>query len=310
MLKQFVSRMTTTPVVGVDIGSSALKVVELEHRGGRSVLRRCAVARVGGDDRAGCLRRALDPMGRTTHQVAMGLASPEAIVRPFDFPAMPRKELVSAIRLEAEQSILNGHPMGEMAVDWHTLPLLRAGRIEGLLAVVPKSAVASRLEMAKSAGLKPVIVDVEGLALWNAYWALVGSRGTEPRREAVLLVNVGVATTNLVIAKGPDELLLVRDLRLGGGAIADGRQADWLAEIRDSLAYARSKTGLRELEAVSVSGGFGSRAIEPLQSAMDAPITQWNPLERLARDERSPDVDLALGPLLAVAVGLALRQPS
>jgi hypothetical protein len=43
---------------------------------------------------------------------------------------------------------------------------------------------------------------------------------------------------------------------------------------------------------------------------MSAPVTVWNPLEQLARDERSPDVDPALGPLLAVAIGLALRQPS
>ena len=312
MIKRLRGRLTTTTLLSVDVGSAALKLVELERAGSHIRLRSYGVKAIHPvEDRAEALREMVAERGVTTNQAVLGLASPELIVKAFEFPPMPRKELLSAIRLEAEQAILNGHPMSEMMVDWHAFPANGgAHHIGGLLAVVPRSAVASRLDLAKSAGLKPVVVDVEGLALWNAYWMLVGSRVAERRASTVLLVNVGAATTNLVIAKGPDELLLVRDLRLGGQALGDGRQADWLSEIRDSLAYARSKTGLRALDAVSVSGGFASQAIGPLQSAMDAPIAPWNPLEQLARDERSPDVDPALGPLLAVAIGLALRQPS
>ncbi|OGX48784.1 MAG: hypothetical protein A3G88_06040 [Omnitrophica WOR_2 bacterium RIFCSPLOWO2_12_FULL_63_16] len=332
-------------LLSVDVGSSALKLVELERAGPHLRLRSCGVKGIRpGEDRAEALRQMVAERGVTTSQAVLGLASPELIVKTFEFPPIPRKELLSAIRLEAEQAILNGHPMSEMMVDWHAFPANGGpNRMGGLLAVVPKSAVAARLQLAQSAGLKPVVVDVEGLALWNAYWALVGSRDpstraparlaspnetaggiaqdsapralpvglhTESGRDTVLLVNVGAATTNLVIAKGPDDLLLVRDLRLGGGAIGTAHEAEWLSEIRDSLAYARSKTGLRALDAVYVSGGFAAQAIDPLQSAMEAPITPWNPLEQLARDERTPNVDLALGPLLAVAIGLALRQPS
>ena len=311
MVTTLLERLTSLSVTGIDLGSATLKVVQLDRVDGQTVLRGCVVADVS--DQTAVIRtltKFFSLAGRKLGEAAIALASPELIVKPVSFPAMPKRELAGAIRLEAEQAVLNGHTLDEVAMDWHPLTSESRQSIRGLLAVVPKSAVASRLQLAQSAGLKPVVVDVEGLALWNAYWALVGSRDAERRTSTVLLVNVGAATTNLVIAKGPDELLLVRDLRLGGQALGDGRQVDWFSEIRDSLAYARSKTGLRALDAVYVSGGFAAQAIDPLQSAMEAPITQWNPLEQLARDEHSPDVDLALGPLLAVAIGLALRQPS
>ena len=309
MLKHLVDRLTTTSIVGVDFGSAALKLVELAAREGQAVLRRCAVqALPGGGASAAVLKRLCDETGIATTHAALGLASPEVIVKPFQFPPMPKKELASAVRLAAEQAILNGHAPGDMAVDWHTLSRSQES-IRGLLAVVPKAAVSARLETAKAAGLRPAVVDVEGLALWNAYWVLAGAQ--EPTPKTVLLVNVGAHTTNLVIAKGPDELLLIRDLQLGTTSLETDQTADWVAEVRDSLGYARSQGGLRTLDAVYVTGGgSGPKLIPLLKAVTPAPITFWNPLKQLARDAQCPAVDESAGPLLAIAIGLALRQPT
>ena len=121
MLKQLVDRFVTVPMVGIDLGSTALKVVELARLSGRIVLRRAAIASLEGRDAAEVLKQLLDETGITTSQAAVGLASPEVIVKPFEFPPMPKKELASAIQLEAEESILNGHSPHSMAMDWHTL---------------------------------------------------------------------------------------------------------------------------------------------------------------------------------------------
>ena len=305
MLKQLVTSFTTAPLVGVDLGSTTLKVVELARSNGGFILRRCTVAPLEGADAAKSLKQVCAKTGLTTAQAALGLASPEVVVRPFQFPAMPKKELQSAIQLEAEQAILNGHSFSGMAVDWHILS--SNDIIRGLLAVVPKELLTERLRAAKAAGLRPFVVDVEGLALWNGFWALVGSR--QPAPKTILLVNVGAQTTNLVIAKGPDQLILVRDLQIGARAIAGGQELEWVTEIRDSLGYARSKGGLRTLDAAYLTGGGSNPAVmSALMSAVMAPVEFWNPLQQLGRDAESPAVDESIGPLLAIAIGLALRN--
>jgi Tfp pilus assembly PilM family ATPase len=309
MLKQLVNRFTTSPLVGVDLGSAALKVIEVEQADGRVILRRCAVAAVERHDPVTLLKRLLSEASITTTHAALGLASPEVIVKPFQFPSMPKKELVSAIHLEAEEAVLNGHPSNDMAIDWQTFSSRSKESVRGLLAVVPRTVITTRLQTVKAAGLHPTVVDVEGLALWNAYWALVGSQ--EPTPKTVLLVNIGAQITNLVIAKGPDELMLVRDVQLGAKALAEGQGKDWAAEVRDSLGYARSKGGLRSLETIYVTGGGGGPNVIPLlKSAAAAPLTFWNPLNEVVCDSQSPSVENSVGPLLAIAIGLALRQPS
>jgi len=143
--------------------------------------------------------------------------------------------------------------------------------------------------------------------LWNAYWTLVGRK--ESSSKTVLLVNIGARTTNLVIAKGPDELILIRDFQLAGGRLVKGQEKEWAEEISDSLMYARSKGGLRALEAVYLTGGGSSPDIlSRLQSAIPAPITLWNPLHQIARNSEYLTIEDSAGPLLAVAIGLSLRR--
>ena len=179
----------------------------------------------------------------------------------------------------------------------------------GTLAVVPKPVIANRLQLTKAAGLSATVVDIEGLALWNAYWALLGRRTHSS--HTVLLVNVGSRTTNLVIAQGPDRLMLVRDLQWGALALEQDRQQEWLGEVGDSLGYARATGGMRTLDAVYVTGGGGNaEAARLLASIVAAPVQCWNPLDYLVCDKQSPAIKHEAGLLLAIAVGLALRQPA
>jgi len=310
MLKQLIDRMAAVPLVGVDLGSAAVKLVELNRLNGQLVLERCAIVPVDGQEPAETLARCVTKAGVTASRVALGVAAPEVVVRPFQFPLMPKKELRSAIQLEAEQAILNGHSLKEVAADWQVFPAAtHPDAVRGLIAVVPKEALADRLKVARAAGLEPTVVDVEGLALWNAYWALSGS--SLPQPAMAMLVNIGARTTNLVIAKGPDELILVRDLRLGGQALKEGQGKEWTTEVADSLGYARSHGGLRTLECVCLTGGGATaQAQELLRGVVSAPIELWNPLHHVGSPSTNGHgLDESSGPLLAVAFGLALRQP-
>ena len=304
-IQQLVARFTEVKVVGLDLGSAAVKVVELGRSEGRVTLRRAAVKEASPPLD---LKRFLSAAGITAERVALGLASPEVITKPFQFPPMPRKELNRAIQLEAEQTVLNGHALSDVVIDWHTLPCQATESIRGLLAVVPKAIMADQVRIVKEAGLMPAVVDVAGLALWNAYWVLLGKE--EPLAKTVLLINVGARSSTLVIAKGPDELMLVRDFELGAQALRGGHPNDWLSEVTDSLAYARSKAGLRTLDAAYVTGGASSLEITlQLKQILQVPVTIWNPFDQITREPFSASLDHSLGPLLTVAIGLALRQP-
>ena len=304
--RRVLDRLVSVPVVGLDLGSSTLKAVQVEYVDDRPVLRRCAVAPLDGRDLATVLPHMLAQAGIRTPNVALGLASPEVVVKPFQFPAMPKSEMRQAIQLEAEQAILNGHTAAQTAVDWYLLPGAK-DVTRGVLAVVSREVLDSATRAVENAGLRPMVVDVQGLALWNAYWALVESRRAAPR--TVLVMNIGARTTNLVVAQGATSLLLVRDVDLGADAFARGQTADWLEDIRDSLSYARSQHGVRSVDAVALTGGGADEQLrDVVHHALGGHVTLWNPLNDLPRDAQSPAVEATVGPVLAVAIGLALRQ--
>jgi len=294
--------------VGIDIGSSFIKAVEVTQTDGKILLKRCGVASTEGIDPIEPLQKLLAEANITARYAAVSVAAPEVVVRPFAFPKMPRKELLNAIRLESETELLHGRTKDLMAVDWHTFPEGTEEVTRGLLAIAPKAALFGRVDLLKKAGLRPVVADVAGLALWNAYWALRGSKESSP--QTVLLMNIGSRSTNLVIAKGPDGLMLVRDLPLGAKALTEGQEKEWITEVRDSLGYARSHGGLRELDGVFLTGGGSGRDLKMLlATAAGGPVDFWDPLEDLGL-EPGLKVDQGVGPLLAVAIGLALRQPT
>lgn len=306
-LKEWIESLTSSQVVGVDLGSAAVKVVQAARVDGRVVLRSCAVGKIETEgDAAALLKRLLAEAGITATQAALGLSSSEVVVKPFQCPPMPRKEIIAAIRLEAESAILSCHSIKDMAIDWQMLPSVSKESLRGVLAVVPKTALANPAQTAKAAGLKPVVVDVEGLALWNAYWALMGSLDSQPK--TVLLINVGAGKTNLVIARGADELVLVRNFQMSAGVPASARHQEWLNEISDSLGYA-SSAGLQGVDAaVLTGGGADDKIVSSLKATLSVPVTLWNPFQQLLRKGQAAQMEEAAGPLFSIAIGLALRR--
>ncbi len=295
LIKNWLERWTHVPLTGLDWGSSYLKVVQLGWVDGQIVLHKVFIRNIEKES-AVLIKQELAQNQIAVDQVAAGLSSPEVIARIFQFPPMPRKELHHAIQLEAEQVVLNGHSLREMTLDWH--PLANSnGTTRGLLTVAPREILAARLKKLKEAGITPRIMDVEGLALWNAYWNLIGKN--QNSNQTVLLANVGARTTNLVIGKGRDELLMMRDFQ--------SPRAESIEEFGDSISYARSKAGLRQLDRIYLTGGASNPQLgEQLSTLTDTPVSLWNPLDQVGCCPGS--IENSAGPLLTVAIGLALRH--
>ena len=304
MIQKIGEFLTASRIVGLDMGATTVRMAEVAQSDEGLVLCRAAIVDVDPKDLAQSLKRAMFENGFKTRRVALGLSSPELVVQAFQFPRMPKNEMINAIELEAEHAILNGHPLEKMAVDWHFLNDGSGDLKRGLLAVIPQEVLFDQIRIAKTAGLDPLIVDVKSLALWNTYWTLLGKKG--PVSRTVLLIHLDVRMTHFVVVQGAETLILARDIQLGTASLQNDKDA-WFSELNDSLVYARSQGGLRKIEAVYVTGADPNEILERIPSALGVPATLWNPLDHIPYKPDGAALACSQGPLLAVAIGLALR---
>lgn len=213
-------------IVGLDIGTSALRAVELVmDNGSKPSLE--AYAQVGlpqgaivdGEVRnavqvSTALRRLWREGGFKTTQVHLGVAGLRAITREMELPPLPPDELNAAVSLQAEDVVPFPLDRTSLAstvisrtVDGEGMPLIRV-----LVAAAHRDLIDGVVTAVEDAGLEPVAIDLDTAALSRAF-TLPGS-ATEP--EAV--VSVGAGLTMVVMHHG-GMLQFVRTIDIGGDAM-------------------------------------------------------------------------------------------
>jgi len=334
---------------GLDIGTSAIKVVQLRQTGhgyalvalGSAPLRPNAITDGSIREPATvveAIREAVARAGVTAREVTIGVAGRELMTKKVQLPEVPAKEMRDAVELEAEHHI--PFAFEDVFLDYHV-----AGRHDGVmdlvLVAVKKSKVNEYVAVVEEAGLVPAVVDVDGFALANQFEL----NHPDDTREAIALIDVGAAVmkTNVVRGGAP---LFARDIPFGGHqytqAIADrlrtnvehaerakvgeATELKWEAlvpalesvsrdlalEVRRTFDYFGSTSESERIGRVVMSGGAARlRGLtEYLSSAWSIPVEVARPLERIDVDPDLADEVTAAGPTLAVAVGLALRHPT
>jgi type IV pilus assembly protein PilM len=169
----------TGPLVGLDLGSSAIKLVELSRHGKTLQLERYLIeplprdaivdGNLGDLERvAGLIRAACGKLGSPTREVAIALPTPLAIYKTLRLPLSSHDELEALVDGEAGQLI--PFPLDEVNLDFQVLGP-SSGRPEDLDVLVcaaRKERVEERVAVAELAGLRPTIVDVEAFAAFAA----------------------------------------------------------------------------------------------------------------------------------------------
>ena len=240
--------------VGLDIGSSAVRAVQLApQRGGPPRLGphgEVALppgAVVDGDVVepavvAEALRRLWDGARLRDKKVAVGLASPRVTVRQLDLPELADAELGDAVRLQAEDQL--PIPVEQALLDHLVIeryPVGEGRRNVRLLLVAADQEMVDRLLAAITAAkLRPVVVDLDAFALIRS---LAG--GSASGDEVELVVDVGAAVTKIAVHRGGNPLF-VRMVALGGQvttrALQEALDLDWegaeAAKLRASTAMA------------------------------------------------------------------------
>ena len=330
---------------GLDIGSSAVKVVQLAQSGESYAVSALAVVPLPPDTVAdggikdpiavvAAIREAVKIAGITSRDAVIGICGRELIIKKIEIPEVPEKELAGAIQLEAEHHI--PFAADEVFLDHHVVGR-RGNVLDILLVAVKKAKVVEYAGVVEEAGLVPAIVDVDGFAIENLY----GLSGGEAADEAVALIDIGASVMKTNVTRGGASIF-ARDIPFGGNryteAIASalsisfeqaeaaklegGADTTKIAsavetvsrelsmEVQRTFDYFASTAESDRIGKIVLSGGCAGLPglTDYLASTWGIPVETARPFERIDAGAFADHVTTA-GPSLAVAVGLALRRP-
>ena len=220
-------------LIGLDIGSSTIKAIELKPSGKAFKVGAVAVQPVPPEsivdgsiiDSAAvteAVRRVFAGKAFKSKAVAASLSGNAVIVKKIALPVMSQKELSESIYWEAEQYIpfeITDVNLDYEVIDPGTGPNGN-GTMEVLLVAAKKDKIADYTNVITQAGKTPVVVDVDAFALQNAYEANYG-----PADGVVVLLNAGASAININILSGANSVFS-RDVSMGGNAFTEAVQRE------------------------------------------------------------------------------------
>ncbi|HVR98909.1 MAG TPA: type IV pilus assembly protein PilM [Thermoanaerobaculia bacterium] len=221
-------------VVGLDIGSSAIKLVELrERKPGEFHLQRLGIeplspeAIVDGSIMDSSL--VVDAIHSLNDQTkvkntsyATSLSGHSVIIKKIQLPAMPEEELAESIQWEAEQYI--PFDINDVRLDYVTLADGEPGRdtMEVLLVAVKRDKVNDYVSVISQTGKTPALVDIDAFAVQNAYEVNYDLDS----RKVVALINMGAGVTNInILSRGTT--VFWRDISFGGNQFTEALQREF-----------------------------------------------------------------------------------
>ena len=209
------------PLVGVDIGATSIKVVQLkETRKGLSLFRMgyCALEPQTIVDRhvmnsqavVDGLRRAFADAKIKQREVALSVSGQSVISRKITVPIMTTAELDEQIQWEAENHI--PFDIKDVNVDYEVLRRRAdAGQMDLLLVAAKRDEINDYVQIAKQAKLKPMVVDIDAFTIQNLFEY---NRGLAPD-QTFAIINVGATQASInVVSRGASAF--TRDITNGG----------------------------------------------------------------------------------------------
>src|SRR6188508_639990 len=221
-------------VIGLDIGSSAVKAVELKPAGkgfrvaayGEEPVPADAIVDGAIIDAAAVAEAIRQVFERNKafkgKDVCASLSGNAVIVKKITLPVMTESELAESIYWEAEQYI--PFDIQDVNLDYQILDKGTDGAkptMDVLLVAAKKEKIADYTGVIAQAGRSAVVVDVDAFALQNAFEV---NYGIEPG-QVVVLLNAGASATNINILQG-EQSVFTRDISMGGNAYTEALQRE------------------------------------------------------------------------------------
>jgi type IV pilus assembly protein PilM len=248
-------------VAGLDVGSSSIKMVELDGKANNLNLVSFGFENLPGDTIVDGQIMELNVVSDviqnvcSSHQinadkVVTGVSGHSVIIKNIVLPPMSREELEESIDWHAEEHI--PFDLSEVSLDYQITGESQDG-MHVLIAACKRDRIDNIRQAIQLSGRQPVIIDVDTFALQNCY-----EHNYQPSdNEVVALLNIGASTMNVNIVKGVRSLF-TRDITVGGSQFTDVLQRNLGLSYQQAEAVKRGVTNAAE--------GVEEKSIEPLMN--------------------------------------------
>ena len=303
-------------IIGLDIGSSTVKAIQLRKKGESWMLTAGAIVGIHNNGSAtvnnehiiraisDCLRIA----GIKNPFAVCSLNGSVVAIRNFDFPSLPDDELDTAVLLEARQ--VCPFTTTDIAVDYSLVPD-QTQRSKGYLVAATYECLNKRLKLIKRSHVNCVLMDADALALLNCFKEI-----EKPSEDhGIALLNIGSKSTELAI-EGPGGWPFARNLNFScddminelseqknipvesiqkmlNGSLKEipiGLQDAFIdsvsklvTEIEKTLRYYSVQNNSFEIKKILLSGGvalFGE-FVKMLNNQLNVEVKIWNPFDKI-----------------------------
>ncbi|MHC4757740.1 MAG: type IV pilus assembly protein PilM [Planctomycetota bacterium] len=307
-------------MLGVDIGSSTIKVVQI-HKDPEgdyvtaAQVREVSVAEQGNNpakdiSTVRAVQDCLKDGKIKTRMAVCSISGQQVAVRHFKFPQLSQDEIEGAVLLEADQ--VCPFNVDISTVDYQLIPT-DDGYVGGLLVAATNKLIEEKRSIAENAALEPVLMDVDGLALLNCF----NQYQKDETGQISVVLNVGSICTNLAIVDG-NGIPFIRDIAFAGNDIiekmvpalgktseqiknelfgSEGNESDLnnlsavleqasqglIHDINGTLRYYSTRENSSAVEKIYVCGGFALAKdfVGILDKHLSPETVLWNPFDRI-----------------------------
>jgi len=307
-------------VLGLDIGSSSVKMIQLAKSGdGYTVVAAhvCDIKRDNADvavreeSIVQAVQKCMVFARKNARWAVCSISGPEVAVRPFKFPPLQTEELDGAVRLEASQ--VCPFNVDEGVVDYQIIPSDESDNaVTGVLVAASNDVIQRKIRIVEKANMSCVMMDVDGLALLNC---LNAGTGTSIGTSAVLDIGTSCATLAVM---GENGLPFVRTVPYAGNDIVaqiakennvsskivedelydsaspkiapENLQASMekasrklVSDVAETLRYHGTQAKSASVEQLLVCGTFGmvKGFVDILNKQLPIKVVLWNPFDTM-----------------------------
>ncbi|RCH07428.1 type IV pilus assembly PilM family protein [Pseudomonas aeruginosa] len=250
-------------LLGIDISSTSVKLLELSRSGGRYKVEAYAVeplppnavvekniVELEGVGQA--LSRVLVKAKTNLKSAVVAVAGSAVITKTIEMEAgLSEDELENQLKIEADQYI--PYPLEEVAIDFEVqgLSARNPERVDVLLAACRKENVEVREAALALAGLTAKVVDVEAYALERSYALLSSQLGADTDQLTVAVVDIGATMTTLSVLHN-GRTIYTREQLFGGRQLTEEIQRRYGLSVEEA-GLAKKQGGLRRSSGVTDS---------------------------------------------------------
>jgi len=317
-------------ILGIDLGSSSVKIVELTKDGERVLLTNYAIAQTRDDavfsiselkdeEIAKIIVGLIRQAKISSHRASISLSVEKTFSTVITLPAMPEKELGAAVPYEAQKYV--PLPLDEVVLDWNIISVGNgkapematkgatdsigpAGGTNGaagegvstiqvLLLAVPKEIITRLTKIAALAKLELTALEQEAFSLTRA---LIGND-----KSAYVVVDLGRRSTDLIVV---DQGFIKMSHNL------DSINKEIILMELDRIVNIFQMRYNKKVGQCLLAGGRANEKelMEFLSTKLKMPVKVGDPFARIDHDPKTNDFLKELGPQFSVAVGLAMRE--